>query len=680
MPDRQIAIKVSLEGLQDASSAAKGFTTDVQGIGAAAAETTAQAEPLAPAIDKTAVALKSAGVASTELTGSLREKLGPAAQAAYDAFEKLSTSKGPRGMTISIVEAQNATDRFRAAVESARASGEKMPPAVTAAVKTMQGDIDAATLKLGKFRETMGDVRTRATQMGEGWTQAAASGGSLNAMLNNLESTSTGATKSFSQFGLKVIGVFEAFKLGLGIGKEFNTWIDDVRRASGDSTSALAGLAKVIGDTGVAGAGFKKWADEAAKATRYFGDEMEPVTFKVNALMKAHQAAGKQLASDVAVLKTVGVAWEDVGTEAQTTAQRIKYVDDALAQSNVQGKSQLETIRLNAKALQELKQRLEDEGISLDSLSPRLRTAILLSEGLVEAHTKHAAAVKLIREANEQVVPGMSKLLNALQQEDQAAQKSKTSITDTANAHQKAVIALADYAKQNGLSAEQVAKMIVAQGKMLDVTKAATEEGILRMTIALEKEGVDLEDVAQKSETTAQAITRVAEAAKKANEVWGAEQAAIHERNADAMKKEAAAAASLADAFGRVAGGLTAVSAQADNAAAGLEGVNWAMRKATPATFELTDAQKALVESLAKISDAGGASSLWVGHLISQLETGALTFEEFQKQVNATLRGLTVFGSVMGNTAEELNAINTLLSKFKNDATTGWPTGPGGHP
>jgi hypothetical protein len=144
----------------------------------------------------------------------------------------------------------------------------------------------------------------------------------------------------------------------------------------------------------------------------------------------------------------------------------------------------------------------------------------------------------------------------------------------------------------------------------------------------------------------------------------------------DKEKAAAAAAIQAADAFGTAANGLTSMSAQADHAADGLQGVAWAMVHATQPTVTLTQAQQDLIQSLAKVADAGGASDLWIGHLISQLQDGTLSFQQFQDEVNQTLQGLTKLGPVMGNTAFEANALNTILDKFKAGANGGWPGTP----
>lgn len=139
------------------------------------------------------------------------------------------------------------------------------------------------------------------------------------------------------------------------------------------------------------------------------------------------------------------------------------------------------------------------------------------------------------------------------------------------------------------------------------------------------------------------------------------------------LKETPAAAATAADAFGRVAGGLTKVSAQADHATDGLVGTAWTMEHATVATTALTTAQTDLIQALAKVADSNGGTDLWIGHLIAQLKAGELSFAEFQKEVNSTLMGLGTLGASMGNTAAEANALNTILDKFKSTAKDGWP-------
>ncbi len=697
MPDRQVTIKVSLEGLTDASAQTEKFKTDLQGVGEAAAQAAAPAEALGAAVDKAAVGLEKASAGAKaaeapvsgitakfgELTGTLKDKLYPATEAAYNAFEKLSKAETPRAMQRGIMDAEIAFEKFKAAADAAAASGEKMPPRVAQALRLMQGDLDASSLKLGQLRDRMGDVRAKADAMGQGWSQAAASGGSLQGMLNNLESTSTGATQAFTRTALSAVGVAAAFKLGLDAGKHFNSWLVEVRKASGDSGNALAGLAKVIGDTNVLGAGFKKWANEAASATKNFGDELAPVTFKVNAHMKAMQAAGVRFQETTAALKALGVEWHSTGESGALLDKQIEKVTLQLHNAAVKGENLTETARKNAKALEELRLRMEDEGRALDSLDPKTRTAILLADSLAKAHANEVQAKRKLKAAGEEIDKEMVAILSRYREEIEASQKVGAAANAEDLARRHLTESLREYGKAHHLTAGEISEVIEKQSTMLDVMKQTEQDGINVEKAALDKLGGALGEAAAKTETLAQAEAKY-QAAVAAGVAMGDEEiakikarnAAIdetvakNEKLAESFGKARDAAASAEDAFGRVADGLARVGATADNATAGLEAVAWEMRKATPASVELTGAQKDLVEQLAKLSDAGGASSLWVGHLLAQFEKGEITLEVFKQKVNQVLQELAkVNGSgVMGNLADELNAINTAIQKFYDKA------------
>ena len=692
-----MTIRVSLDGLTDASAQAEKFTGDLKGVGEAAAQAAAPTEELGKSVDKSAEALKKAETAAKksaeaakavsekygELTGTLKDKLYPATEAAYAAFEKLSKADTPRALQRGVMDAEIALEKFKASADAAAASGEKMPASVATAMRRMQSDIDSSTTKLGQLRDRMGDVRAKADAMGQGWSQAAASGGSLQGMLNNLESTSTGATQSFTRTALSAVGVAAAFKLGVDAGKEFNGWLDKVRKASGDSGNALAGLAKVIGDTNIAGGEFKKWANEAAKATSYYAAELEPVTFKVNALMKAHQAAGLRLQETAAALKTLGIEWHTVGESGSLLDKQIAKVTDALHQASVKGENLTETARKNAKALEELRLRMEDEGRALDSLDPKTRTAILLADGLAKAHENQVASRRKLKAAGEELDKEMIAILSRYREEIEASQKVGAAANAEELARRHLTESLREYGKAHHLTAGEISEVIEKQSTMLDVMKQTEQDGINVEKAALDKLGGALGEAAAKTETLAQAEAKYQAAVAsgvamgdeaiakiKARNAAIDEAVAKNEKLAESFGKAKAAAQGAEDAFGRVADGLARVGATADNATAGLAGVAWEMRKATPASVELTNAQKDLVEQLARLSDAGGASSLWVGHLLAQFEKGEITLEVFKQKVNQVLQELAkVNGSgVMGNLADELNAINTAIQKFYDKA------------
>lgn len=686
--------------------------------------------------------LKGLDAATLGLSGALKD-LAPSGSAAFAAFEKLSNVTGIRGLSISIVQAQNAMDGFKKSVADAEASGVRMPPAIGNALKAMQGDITNATQKLGDLRKSQADLAATSAIAGSQLDKLRQSGTSLGGMFESMERTGTGLTKTVGQIGL-----------GIGI-----------------AGAAFAG-AEVAGKALAAG------IDYLSKTFITYDKELRPITGNVNAVMKAHQALKGQFDEASKALKALGVTWHSAGEEVLKFSETLPLVTTAIDTQIKYGYSWRDVVSANTKELTAIRHALDLKGEGLDAVNPKIAKAVLMNEQwakateaaatklealrakhdaldksldttdsailrqinlydrLNEAMDKQIAAGKKFDDAQGQIDAGLDKITAALRQELVAAQSSTDAVGKTADAHHKAALALVEYADKNGISVEKLVLMLKAQENVAAQMDAAAKKGIPELNAELEKQNVTLGSVAARTQTFAEQQKAAADATREftkataeANAEFEKQAAAIQSRNAaidaatastnawgaaingtasgliasteqatawgaslanmskitgqatidnagldKSLHDAASSALAATDAFGKVAGGLTEISTTADDAMAGLEGVAWEMRKATPVTISLTDAQKALIESLAKLSDAGGASSLWVGHLIAQLEKGQISFEDFQKQVNETLRGLTVFGSVMGNTAAELNAINTLLSNFKNNAGSGWPT------
>jgi hypothetical protein len=143
----------------------------------------------------------------------------------------------------------------------------------------------------------------------------------------------------------------------------------------------------------------------------------------------------------------------------------------------------------------------------------------------------------------------------------------------------------------------------------------------------------------------------------------------------DKLREAASNALAAADAFGRIANGLTQVGATADNATAGLQGVAWEVRHATTETVTFNAEQTKLIESLAKVSDEYGKTSLWVGHLIAEFEKGSISIDDFRKQLAAMLIGMGHMPGAFGSTSVEMQRLLTILADFKNTASGGWPVG-----
>jgi hypothetical protein len=191
-------------------------------------------------------------------------------------------------------------------------------------------------------------------------------------------------------------------------------------------------------------------------------------------------------------------------------------------------------------------------------------------------------------------------------------------------------------------------------------TLAAKEDTTATKDLSVEKQ-----KLAEDANVVAAAVAKEADA-HKAN-------AEAAKTDTAAMKQNAVAAKELADAFGNLASKFGEVSGAMDKTQIGLQGVDWTVRHATVATTALTGEQTALVDSLAKVSDQYGQTSLWVGHLISQFEAGSISIDDFRKQLAQMLIGMNTLPGAFGHTAVEMNALLSLIDKFKNTASSGWP-------
>lgn len=98
-----------------------------------------------------------------------------------------------------------------------------------------------------------------------------------------------------------------------------------------------------------------------------------------------------------------------------------------------------------------------------------------------------------------------------------------------------------------------------------------------------------------------------------------------------------------------------------------LQGIAWETRKATEKTVELTEAQKTMIEELAKVSDANPSTQLWVGRMIWQLEQdlqkGKGSVEEFKVAIQELFRGLQTLSASAGQYID-LTALFTQLNQL----------------
>ncbi|GEM_PF-3441237 len=221
MPTREIVIKVALEGLTDASTQADSFSGSLKGVGDAAAAATTQAAPLGDAVTTIGTASKttqtstdaffdSLKAAATRATPPVQAVVPPltaieiASNTATAAIEKLGNVTGIRGLSMAIAQSQIDMEAFKKAADAAAASGQTVGPQISVALKTMQTDIDAATVKLGTLRKAQADVGAAAAVAGSQLDSLRTRAGSLTSMFDSMEKTGTGLTKTVGQIGLGV--------------------------------------------------------------------------------------------------------------------------------------------------------------------------------------------------------------------------------------------------------------------------------------------------------------------------------------------------------------------------------------------------------------------------------------------------------------------------------------------
>jgi hypothetical protein len=673
MADQDLSLTFSVDssaatdGIAQVNAALEQTATDAQAAGTAAAAA-GQAvvdgtKAAVPAVNDIATAMAAADAAST----------------------KLGDNQGIRGLPRQILAATDAVRLLKEQIAAAQAAGAPIDPTAVAKLQALQTQIDASTMKLGVMRAEMQNISLRSMEMGESWKAAATSGGSLQGMMTKLAETSTGTGGSLAKFGLTMLGVEMAFKAGYAAG----TMIDNGLKAIGVDLSALhspadmaenivakfantvmtgaknsAFLTDALKLVGVNAADAAKWTAAVAAATGQYGDVLEPVTFKVNALMKAHQQGAQDLLAVEAALKKLGVAWESAGQYTNTTTQEIKLMSKALTDASIAGQDQLETITLNSKALQGLKARLDEEGISYDTLDPKLKTAILLSQGLADAHAKHTAQIALLQGALTTLNPTITTTLNTLEQENQKVTLAGGNVLKLAQDHDQAVQSLVAFAKQTGLSSEEVVKFIQKQTLLRDAMKDATDQGVVQMEIALSKLGVSLDDAAAKTETFAEKQSRLAAATAEANKEFDAQTAKINARNA------AIDAATTAQSnFDAAQANGIAFEGQATEV---LMTVTAATQAQTDALVALLKAQNAYTDAVANTLTVAKGWNDYLATLADSYKTGAIdliqykqSLEDFQTQLEQTFSGAT------GNAKKQLDAMTQAIQTLINTAGAG---------
>lgn len=657
MPDRQITIKVSLDGLTDASTAAKGFTSDVQGIGTAATEATSAAAPLGAVVDKAATSLKTASGAAGELTGVLKDKLGPAGEAAQAAFEKLGNVQGLRGLSISIVQAQNAMDAFKKSVADAEASGTKMPPAVGNALKAMQGEITGATQKLGDLRKSQQDLAATSALAGSQLDKLRQSGTSLTGMFESMERTGSGVTKAIGQLGM-----------GLGIAAIAFVGAEIAGKKLGEAIDWVAAKNEKLSDTHNK---TRASTELHAVAMRTLDAGLIKNSDTVAGLIKNYELyimshgrasiAAKKHADDVLGLNDALLTEAGIVAQSEESAARLAGIEEeaARATANVtKAEENLATVRATMPAKIG---RVMDAEIALmlakDTAGKKQAEYNLAVEKAAPAINAEVAAYRALGDAMPPALRKASDALDAL----------KKAHDDATEAMKKAIAAAKELPPAMQKSIENAKLLADEQKKNVD--------GWYSLAAANEKYYGSLDRIIEREKAMAEAL-------KKSNAEFANGEAVIKARNA-AIDAATASVTTHTDSMERLGAGTVAASgtmATMTTKLSLLEGTFFSVAAAT-------DAQNTALENLLKTQNAYGAAvektldvakgwKDYLAGLADAYRTGAMDLlqyknrlVEFQTQLQMLFTGAT------GEARKAIEAMTGAIQQLINTAGGG-PQGP----
>lgn len=378
-----------------------------------------------------------AGVAKVEraveeLSGELKTQLGPAAEAAFTAFEKLSKAEGPRAIQRGILEAEAAMRKFKAAADEAAKAGLKMPAGFGVAMKTMQADIDANYLKLGRLRDQMGDIKTRADSMAQGFQQAASAGGSLDSMLSNLEARG-GVAGSFSRIGLAVGGMAAAFQVGMAAGEKLDGMLKSIGINLGKSALDIASWAgvfsKAMEKTGT-DPRLIKWLKDLGDAQKDYSALLVPLVSRQNEAVKSYQALGKEIAETERVMKTLGLTWNTAGSGADLLAKQISILTNRIHEATKSGESFSGMAKENAKALDLVQKAVDDGSTSWNALDASLRAALIAHRTMETSVNTLTGGLQSLSAANAAYRQELKDTANAMREMNAEFEKNEAIVRE----------------------------------------------------------------------------------------------------------------------------------------------------------------------------------------------------------------------------------------------------------
>jgi predicted transcriptional regulator len=477
VPDRQVTISVSLLGLQDASVAAQNFGSDLKNVGTAAAEATAQAAPLGPAIDAAAAGLTKTSATAKEAAPALNA-VETAAKTLQTALDKLAASDGPRGMIKNAALAQVALANYQTQATAAGVSTADMGRISDAAGAQISGAAD----KVGIFKKAQADLAAQGAMTGSQLDKLRMSGTSLNGLFDSMERTGTGLTKTIGQLGV-----------GLGIGSIAFMGAEAAGRALIKMLSDAEEKSLRLIDTEIKG---KNAAELHAAAMRALNAGLIDNSDSVEGLLKNYNLyilasgrgsqAAKQAAADFA---GVGGAIKNYALETQKAETISALLEGAFKRSGAEG------LRM-AIDLDSSNRKIEASYRAMgDAVPIGIRKAIDAVDALAAANKRGLAAFNEYAKKMEEFPKTVKDIGDQITSLEKAYEKEAAAARDSTNTIEAARDEQIAGLREEGLSEKEyyeAKKQIMWEAEQAEVSVNAKADA------AREKEVAGLETLAAK--------------------------------------------------------------------------------------------------------------------------------------------------------------------------------------
>ena len=178
-------------------------------------------------MDAARAAASQLGTEGGAALGDLGTKGGTALDTLNAALDKMGSTTGIRGLQISIVQASQALDQFKAAGPGAGQSQADF----AAQCSKSQAQIDASTKSLGGLKQTQLDVAASAKSSGSALENLRGSAGNLDTMFMNMSKTGNSVEKSIGSVGVAAGIMGMAITGAIAVGERLKQWTEDAYQA-----------------------------------------------------------------------------------------------------------------------------------------------------------------------------------------------------------------------------------------------------------------------------------------------------------------------------------------------------------------------------------------------------------------------------------------------------------------